>query len=255
LHAIVSTDGDSDRPLILGVDPATGQARFFGGDLVGMVVAEYLKAGAVVVPITCNDAIDRGELASVVEPKTRIGSPYVIAGMEQARRKGKKRVCGWEPNGGFLTGSEIERNGAVLSALLTRDAILPILGVLLAASGSGISLLELFARLPKRFSRAALLAHFPRARGVKVVASLTGPHIAGFFTPELGFGVVTRVDRTDGVRILFDNGDVAHVRPSGNADELRIYAVADTQARADAIVAMGIAEPDGILRRLERAAG
>jgi phosphomannomutase len=71
----------------------------------------------------------------------------------------------------------------------------------------------------------------------------------------LGFGAVTRVDRTDGVRILFDNGDVAHVRPSGNADELRIYAVADTQARADAIVAMGIAEPDGILRRLERAAG
>jgi len=39
---------------------------------------------------------------------------------------------------------------------------------------------------------------------------------------------------TDGVRVLFDNGDVAHVRPSGNADELRIYTVADTQARADA---------------------
>ena len=37
------------------------------------------------------------------------------------------------------------------------------------------------------------------------------------------------VDYTDGVRVLFDNGDVAHVRPSGNADELRIYAVADTQ--------------------------
>jgi phosphomannomutase len=46
---------------------------------------------------------------------------------------------------------------------------------------------------------------------------------------------------------------VAHVRPSGNADELRIYAVADTQNRADAIAAMGVAEPAGILRMMEKA--
>jgi len=61
------------------------------------------------------------------------------------------------------------------------------------------------------------------------------------------------VDYTDGVRICFSNGDVAHVRPSGNSDELRIYAVADTQARADEITGLGVAEPHGILRQLERA--
>ena len=72
-----------------------------------------------------------------------------------------------------------------------------------------------------------------------------------FFTPELGFGDISRLDYTDGVRIYFDNGDIAHVRPSGNADELRIYAVADTLARAEAIVQAGIAEPRGILRQLE----
>jgi phosphomannomutase len=259
LDAIVSTDGDSDRPLILGVD-AAGQARFFGGDLVGMVVAESLKADAVVVPISCNDAVDRGNLASVVEPKTRIGSPFVIAGMEEARRKGRTRVCGWEPNGGFLTGSDIERNGAVLPALLTRDAMLPILGVLVAAAESGLSLAGLFARLPRRFSRAALLANFPRALGLKIVADFSPGtpdpprRLAEFFSPRMGFGGIARVDYTDGVRMLFDNGDVAHVRPSGNADELRIYAVACTQERADAIAAMGVAEPDGILRRLQKAA-
>ena len=270
LQAIVSTDGDSDRPLILGVEP-TGKAHFFGGDLVGMVVAEYLKADAVVVPISCNDAVDRGNLKSVVEAKTRIGSPFVIAGMETSRRSGKTRVCGWEPNGGFLTGSDIGRNGAVLPALLTRDAILPILGVLFAADESGASLVDLFARLPKRFSRAALLENFPKELGLKLVASFSlsigdggDPQKSGleeirqrltkFFTPKMGFGTITHVDYTDGVRVLFDNGDVAHVRPSGNADELRIYAVADTQARADAIAAMGVAEPNGILRRMERAA-
>jgi len=269
IDAIVSTDGDSDRPLILGVDAATGKAHFFGGDLVGMVVAEFLHA--VVVPISCNDAVDRGNLKSVVEPKTRIGSPFVIAGMEEARLSGKKRVCGWEPNGGFLTGSDITRDSAVLPALLTRDAILPILSVLYAASESGVSVVDLFERLPKRFSRAALLENFPKALGLKLVAFFSpgASHVADlpeksnvetlrqslatFFTQEMGFGEITRVDYTDGVRVLFDNGDVAHVRPSGNADELRIYAVADTQWRADAIAAMGVAEPNGILRCMERA--
>jgi phosphomannomutase len=34
---------------------------------------------------------------------------------------------------------------------------------------------------------------------------------------------------------------------------LRIYAVADTQSRADEITAMGVAEPAGILRKIEKA--
>jgi phosphomannomutase len=261
LHAVVSTDGDSDRPLVLGVDPATGRVHFFGGDLLGMVVAEYLHADAVVVPISCNDAIDRGKLAPVVEPKTRIGSPFVITGMEAALAKGKQRVCGWEANGGFLTGSPITRNGATLAPLPTRDAGLPILGVLFAAEQNGLSLVDLFARLPKRFSRAALLKQFPRATALKIVARFSPPgsgdtirkDLAQFFTPALGFAGIDRVDYTDGVRVLFTNGDVAHVRPSGNADELRIYAVADSQDRADAIAAMGIEEPAGILRRMEKA--
>jgi len=75
-------------------------------------------------------------------------------------------------------------------------------------------------------------------------------HAARFFTPDLGFAGIVRINYTDGVRIYFENGDVAHMRPSGNADELRIYAVADTQERADAIATAGVAEPGGILRRL-----
>jgi phosphomannomutase len=260
LYAVVSTDGDSDRPLVLGVDPKTRQVHFFGGDLVGMVVAEYLQADAVVVPISCNDAIDRGKLAAVVEPKTRIGSPFVITGMEAALAKGKKSVCGWEPNGGFLTGSTITRgiagSATTLAPLLTRDAGLPILGALFAAEQKGLSLVDLFAQLPKRFSRAALLKQFPRATALKIVEKFAAPNgqeLAAFFTPAEGFSTISRVDYTDGVRVLFANGEVAHVRPSGNADELRIYAVADTQTRADAITAMGVAEPDGILRRMEKA--
>jgi phosphomannomutase len=259
--AIVSVDGDSDRPLVLGVHPETGVVQFFGGDLVGMIVAEYLKADAVVVPINCNDAIDRSELARALEPKTRIGSPFVIAGMQKAREKGRKAVCGWEANGGFLLGSDLARNGRTLKALPTRDAVLPILCTLFAAQEKHLALTELFASLPKRFSRAALLPNFPRPISTKLIENFSpGSDSAEGITRKLGvffgtadgFGSIADINYVDGVRIIFDNGEVVHIRPSGNADELRIYAVADSQERANAIAALGVKQPDGILRTMER---
>ena len=287
--AVVSTDGDSDRPLLLA--PEGEMLRFFSGDRLGMIVAEFLRADAVVVPISTSDAIDRGPLARVTEPKTKIGSPYVIAGMQRAVSKGHHRVCGWEANGGFLTGSEIERNDNVLTALPTRDAMLPLLCALFAAHNRQITLPELFATLPHRFSRAALIRNFPRATSMKIIErfsppetlmqevwyhpdhiiahdpnhttlEVTEPHakrlneirreLQSVFSAGSGFAPIARLNYTDGVRIIFANGDVAHFRPSGNADELRIYSVADKQERADEISGQGVAEPDGLLRRLER---
>ena len=287
--AIISTDGDSDRPLLLA--PEGNKLRFFGGDLLGMIVGGFLGADAVVVPISTNDAIDRGTLADVTEPKTKIGSPYVIAGMQRAVSKGHHRVCGWEANGGFLTGSDIERNGNVLTALPTRDAILPLLCALFAAHSRQITLPELFSTLPHRFSRAALIRNFPRPTSMKIIERFSPPEammqeiwyhpdhiivhdsnratldvtddhakqldkirreLQTVFSPTFGFAPITRLNYTDGVRIIFANDDVAHFRPSGNADELRIYAVADTQERADTIASQGVMEPDGLLRHLER---
>jgi len=298
VDALVSTDGDSDRPLFIGVNYEPGMdlvdgchVRFFGGDLLGMIVAEYLGVDAVVVPISCNDALDMGPLRDVLEPKTRIGSPHVIGGMEKACAKGSRRVCGWEANGGFLTGSDIEHDGKVLKALPTRDAMLPILCVLFASIEHKVSVSELFGELPKRFSKAALLKNFPRAASLKMIAHFSprdervkeiqfttnrvDPRnedgkllsvseddtkalnslregLAKFFKVSEGFGSIVKLNYVDGIRIYFSNGDVAHVRPSGNADELRIYAVADSQMRADDIVAMGISEPDGLLRSLAK---
>ena len=228
LDAVVSTDGDSDRPLILGLDPG-GAVRFFPGDVVGMVVAEYLGADAVVVPVSCNDAIDRGALAAVLEPKTRIGSPHVIAGMEAARARGCRAVCGWEANGGFLVGSDIIHNGRTLSALPTRDAVLPILAVLFAAREQRLSVPELFAKLPPRFTVSTLIRNFPRSAGLKLVAEYPPENFEPFY------GAIGKIDRTDGLRITFESGDVLHLRPSGNADEFRIYACADTRDRAQQI--------------------
>lgn len=285
--AIVSTDGDSDRPLLLA--PEGDKLRFFGGDILGMIVADFLKADSVVVPISTNDAIDRGPLASVTEPKTKIGSPYVIAGMQNVLSKGRQSVCGWEANGGFLTGSDITRNGNTLTALPTRDAVLPSLSALFAARSRKVTLPELFSTLPARFSRAGLIRKFPRPTSLKIIAKfspdpniqevtygtdskITGRDVENsplklaepqtkqldqirrelqtVFSSKADFTSISRLNYTDGVRIIFSNGDVAHFRPSGNADELRIYSVADTLERADAIISEGVREPDGLLRSL-----
>jgi phosphomannomutase len=258
VDAIVSTDGDSDRPLVAAVvRGGARRVRFLPGDLLGLVVAEYLRADAVAVPVSANDAIERrlGALGVALQ-KTRIGSPWVIDALDAQRRDGAHRVVGWEANGGFLLGSDITVPGGKLAALPTRDAVLPIVANLAAARALDVSLATLWDRLPARFGRAGLIDDVPVPVSRAIVAELASAPpdtVARVFTTELGFGALRHVDATDGARLHFANGDVAHVRASGNAPQLRIYANADTQARADEIVAFGLGEPDGILRRLERA--
>ncbi len=299
-HAIVSTDGDSDRPLVTAVLPEGAlpngkRVRFLPGDLLGIVVAEYLRADAAAVPISANDAVERrlGERNVLLE-KTKIGSPYVISALDELRGAGKfQRVAGWEANGGFLTGSAIRVGEATLAALPTRDAVLPILANLFAAKEQGISLSALWDRLPARFGRAGLIDNFPAAASQAMLAGLiplgrvievefdqagrvldrsradSAPLplepaaaddwrrrkaiLENHFSPNMGFDTIARLNVLDGVRIYFHNGDVAHIRPSGNAPQLRIYANSDSQARADQIVGLAVREPDGILRQLQRA--
>ena len=301
LHAIVSTDGDSDRPLVTAVLPAAEvhpggrRVRFLPGDLLGVVVAEYMRADAAAVPISANDAVERRmEEREVTLEKTKIGSPYVISTLDELRRTGTHtRIVGWEANGGFLTGSDIALTSGTLVALPTRDSTLPILANLFAAAEQRIGLAALWNRLPARFGRAGLLDNLPVALSQAILAHLIPPGdvieaefddtgrvfdrsrpgaaptplaqpatsdwqqrkatLKNFFKPVLGFDDIVRINVLDGVRVYFHNGDVAHMRPSGNAPQLRIYANSDSQARADQIVEVALREPDGILRQLERA--
>jgi phosphomannomutase len=299
--AILSTDGDSDRPLVVAVLPAAKvppggrRVRFLPGDLLGIVTAEYLGADAAAVPVSANDAVERRmHERGVLLHKTKIGSPYVVAALDEIRLTGKRRrVVGWEANGGFLTGSDIVLAAGTLSALPTRDSTLPILANLVAAAERKTSLAELWDLLPARFGCAGLLDQFPVAASQAILAKLiplgglievefdpagdvfdrsaagnTAAPLASsmardwqqakitlkrFFTPARGFDDIARINVLDGVRIYFRNGDVAHVRPSGNAPQLRLYANSDFQARAEEIRELALREPDGILRQLERA--
>ena len=251
--AIVSTDGDSDRPFVIDE-----RGVFHPGDVLGVLVAEWLRADFAAFPVTTSDAVETSlNGAGVTWRHTRIGSPYVLSAMKAAVAEGAQRVVGWEVNGGFMTGSELILDGAPLPALPTRDAVLPIVVALVSAIRSGRRMSELFATLPRRFTQAGLIDDFPVQVSQRIVQRFgqddeeTRQALSGYFSPARGFGAIRSTNSLDGVRIQFDNGDIAHLRPSNNAPQFRVYSVAGTQARADEIVALAISGRDGIIRQME----
>lgn len=225
--ALVSADGDGDRPLI-----SDEQGNWLRGDVAGILCARYLGAKSVVTPVSSNSAVEKcGWFASV--RRTRIGSPFVIAGMDEAVAEGSAPVVAYEANGGFLTASDIGIDGRVLSALPTRDAVLVPLAILVSACEQNLAVSGLLKALPQRFTYSDRLKNFPTETSRERIASFNGnTAIEAAFGQ---FGSVKSVDETDGLRITFDSEEVVHLRPSGNAPELRCYNEAGSEARAVAM--------------------
>ena len=225
--AIVSADGDGDRPLV-----GDERGTWLRGDVAGILTARYLGADQVVTPVSSNTALERsGWFAATI--RTRIGSPFVIEGMQQAAGR---CVVGYEANGGFLTQSDVARDGRRLPALPTRDALVVALAVVGLAAERGIPVSGLAALLPPRFTASDRLKEFPTLLAQQRIAGLSsgGPQAIAAAFPDLG--AVRDIDETDGLRIGFAAGDIVHLRPSGNAPELRCYVEADSEGRATALL-------------------
>ena len=234
--AIISTDGDGDRPLI-----SDENGNWLRGDIVGLICARYLGAKKVVVPVSCNTTIELcGAFETVI--RTRIGSPYVIAGMREISSpflnplpqagEEKNAVVGFEANGGFLTGSSFMHHGKILEPLPTRDAVLPALTVLAAAKAMNGKVSDLLKNLPDRYTASDRLQDFPVEQSRALLAKFTEDAEA---LAPYGAKAIDR-NTTDGLRITFDNGEIVHLRPSGNAPELRCYCEAASNERAMQLV-------------------
>jgi phosphomannomutase len=252
--AIVSADGDADRPFVIDE-----KGMFHRGDVLGAITADWLKADFAAYPVSANDAVDEHLNTQAIKwQHTKIGSPYVIVVMEQAMRAHYLRIVGWEVNGGFLLGSDVLVNGRTLKALPTRDAFLPIVAALCMAIDSNKKISALFDALPQRYTQAGLLNDFASTDYQSILREYlpdtpeTRQKLGRYFSPQDGFGAITQINGVDGVRIYFDSGDIAHIRLSSNAPQLRMYSVASTQSRADDIVAKAIADPDGIFRKIQK---
>ncbi len=226
LDAIVSTDGDGDRPLI--ADETGAQLR---GDIIGLITARMVGATVVVTPVTSNSGIHAGLGFDVV--RTRVGSPFVIEAMQAAAGSGGT-ITGFEANGGFLLGSSFDHDGIGGTALPTRDALLPILAVLQSARREGLSLSALSARWALPVCVSDRLEDFAVERSRALMAHLgTGDEALKRFLSPLG--KVATIDRTDGLRATPSSGEIVHLRPSGNAPEMRCYTEAATSERAQTL--------------------
>jgi phosphomannomutase len=238
LHALVSTDGDGDRPLV-----ADETGAFLRGDILGVLTARALGADAAAAPINANSALERcGWFARTL--RTRIGSPYVIEGMERLAAQGARLVAGFEANGGFLLGGEaVSETGARLEPLPTRDALTPMLAVLVMAATRGVPLSRLTADLPARATASDRITETPTAASQALIARLTAdPAARDGFLAAAGLGPAQAIDTTDGLRMTLADDEIAHLRPSGNAPELRAYAEAADSARASALVTAMLAQ-------------
>ncbi len=255
LDAIVSTDGDADRPLV-----GDENGLWLRGDIAGILCAHYLGITHIATPVSSNTAVEKSGLFKSV-CRTQIGSPYVIDSMQQMNlpksgtcspsgehvrlkrhlpsrsRITASYIAGYEANGGFLLETPIERDGKTLAALPTRDAAIVILSLLTMAKQQGKKISELTNSLPARFTTSNRIKEFPTNTAKDCIKHLIGNNDAlPYQDIEATFGElcgkVENTDLTDGLRITFQNGEIIHLRPSGNAPEFRCYNEADTLERA-----------------------
>lgn len=215
LDAIVSTDGDGDRPLV-----ADEHGEWLRGDILGLLCAKSLGIEVLAVPVSCNSAIEQtGVFKDVL--RTRIGSPYVIEGMNALSEK-HNSVAGFEANGGFLLNSNISINGTSLKSLPTRDAILPMVTLLADSRSKDVRISELTRQLPERYTASDRIKEFPTEKSKRLIQEW-GFDLSALVKDLRINGQVHSANKTDGLRVTFGDGDIVHLRPSGNAPELRCY--------------------------------
>lgn len=227
LDFIFSTDGDGDRPLV-----ADENGEWLRGDILGVLCAQEMQMQALAVPVSCNTVIETIPQFTKVS-RTKIGSPYVIAEFSELAHQ-YQAISGFEANGGYLLGSDVEINGKMLKALPTRDAVLPFIMLLSAAKNSGIA--ALVEALPARYTHSDRIQNFATAKSLSLVEM--GKSNPDELVAQVGFNdaSVESVDVTDGLRLTLSNQTIFHLRPSGNAPELRCYAEASSFEQAQGIV-------------------
>lgn len=220
-NVILSTDGDSDRPLIFDEN-----GKWIPGDILGVFTSRFLGASGVCVPVSVNSIVETtGEFKNV--KKTKIGSPYVIKAMQDLESDGVKNIVGYEANGGFLQENDITINGKTLEALPTRDAIIVHLAAMNICKNQKLS-----AAVKDLHARCAIsnrVQEFDTEKSLKIINSFKEDieKIKQTF-PFLNSKIIN-VDNTDGLRIYFEDNKVVHLRPSGNAPEFRCYVEGETE--------------------------
>jgi phosphomannomutase len=216
----LATDGDADR---LGILDPNGD--FVNPLLTYALLAYYLLEvrgvrGPMVKSITTTNMIFRlGELYDVPVHETPVGFKYLGPKMLET-----DAIVAGEESGGFAFRGHLPERDGVLSGLYMLD--------LMAQRGKDLPGLidELFEKVgPHYYDRIDItMTDGKRAEVAELLPSFGPTELAGVS--------VTEIDRTDGVRLLLEDGGWALIRLSGTEPLMRIYTEVTDAARVQPVL-------------------
>jgi phosphoglucomutase len=213
----LATDGDADRFGILDRGGTFIQPNHILGLVFDYLLeTRGLKLGASRSVATTHlmDAV--GKLHDVKVYETPVGFKYV----GPLLRAGKIIIGGEESAGMTIHGHLPEKDG-ILACLLVAEMI--------AARGTSLmdQLRDLFKRVGGEYWPVRMNLHLPDE-----TQKALPDRLRENFNDFAGHRVA-KTDRTDGLKLIFDDGSWILMRPSGTEPVARIYTEASTQAAAE----------------------
>jgi len=212
----LATDGDADRFGILDRD-----GTFVSPNHILALVFDYLletrglKLGASRSVATTHFLDAVAQLHRVTVYETPVGFKYV----GPLLREDKIALGGEESAGMTIRGHLPEKDG-ILACLLVAEMI--------AARQAPLAeqLREIFRRTGREFWPIRVNLHLSEEAQARLPQRFEGER------KEFAGRRVARTNRTDGWKLIFENGDWVLMRPSGTEPLVRIYAEAGTMAAA-----------------------
>ena len=213
-------DADSDR---LGVIDENG--NYINTPYLFCMIADHVTAqkykGPIVSTITMSSMVDK--LASFHEVKslrTKIGFKYVAPLMEKS-----SSFIGGEESGGFAYSNHLIERDGIMSALLLLESLS------YSKEKPSDLLKDLNKKLGNHFYKRIDIPIEKKNNINNINQFLKDPKISTFLGKK-----ITKLDKTDGLKINLENGDWIALRLSGTEPLIRFYSESSNQKQLDSML-------------------
>lgn len=222
LHLGLSTDGDSDRFGVLDRD-----GSFITANQIITLLVDYLAesrgwADAVARTVSTTNLVDRVAARRGTEViETPVGFKFIGQLIDADRI-----AIGGEESAGLSVRGHIPEKDGILACLLVAEMV----------ARRGVPIVEMLERIYREVGRLV-----SGRIGVKLTPELQeGLAEKLAQTPEvIGGRRVVRVNRTDGVKFIFEDGAWMLMRPSGTEPLVRVYAEAEGEQDLEVLLGTG----------------
>jgi len=218
----LGTDGDADR---FGILDANGD-YFTPNDIIALLLDYLVETrgwrGAVARTVATTHLIDRvAELHGLEVLETPVGFKYIGQYLDEGRI-----ILGGEESAGLTVKGHLPEKDGILACLLVAEMV--------ARRGKSLTSQKkaLFERTGEVYNRRLNVRLDPAIR--KAVDEKIASAVDDFFGRK-----VAKVDRTDGLKLIFEDGSWALARPSGTEPVVRYYAEAASEDALETLLEDG----------------